>query len=68
MTPEQILTQFQQILTTMQRMVAASADTAERVDKLEAANGELLGQITKLQGTLELAEARLDRLENRRAD
>lgn len=54
MTPEQVVTQFQQILSTMQRMVAASADVAERVDQLEAGSGELLGKITELQGSLVL--------------
>ncbi len=68
MTPDQIITQFQQILTTMQRIVAASADTAERVDKLEAEQGEILGRLTELQGSLELLEARVAMLEGRQVN
>ena len=54
MTPDQIVSQFQQILGTMQRIVAASADLAERVDGLEQNSGELLGKLTAIQGNLQL--------------
>jgi hypothetical protein len=67
MTPEQIVGQFQQILTTMQRIVTASADTAERVDSLEVNSGEILGKLTELQGVLELLDARLKALEEKQA-
>ena len=46
--------QFQQILSTMQRIVNASADLAERVDGLEQNSGELLGRLTDIQGNLQL--------------
>ncbi len=54
MTSDQIVTQFQQILTTMQRMVAASADVAERVDRLTL--------------TVEMLEARIAALEGKRVN
>jgi len=54
MTPDQVVTQFQQILSTMQRIVNASADLAERVDGLEQNSGELLGRLTDIQGNLQL--------------
>jgi hypothetical protein len=82
MTPDQVVVQFQQILSTMQRMVAASADVAERVDQLEAGSGELLGKLTELQGSLvlllehyqkhasamEMLETRVALLEGRRVN
>ena len=54
MTPDQVVAQFQQILSTMQRIVNASADLAERVDGLEQNSGELLGKLTAIQGNLQL--------------
>ena len=54
MTPDQVVAQFQQILSTMQRIVSASADLAERVDGLEQNSGELLGKLTDIQGNLQL--------------
>ncbi len=54
MTPDQVVSQFQQILSTMQRIVNASADLAERVDGLEQNSGELLGRLTDIQGNLQL--------------
>ena len=54
MTPDQVVAQFQQILSTMQRIVNASADLAERVDGLEQNSGELLGKLTDIQGNLQL--------------
>lgn len=54
MTPDQVVAQFQQILSTMQRIVNASSDLADRVDGLEQNSGELLGKLTDIQGNLQL--------------
>jgi hypothetical protein len=54
MSPDQIIAQFQQILTTLQRIVTASGDLAERVDTLEQGSAEILGKLTALQGSLEI--------------
>jgi DNA repair exonuclease SbcCD ATPase subunit len=54
MSPDQIIAQFQQILTTLQRIVNASGDLAERVDTLEQGSAEILGKLTALQGSLEI--------------
>jgi hypothetical protein len=64
MTTEQIVAQFQQILLTMQRIVSASSDTADRVDQLEAGSGEILGKLTEIQGSLQLLEARVTAIES----
>jgi len=54
MTPDQIVDQFQQILATMQRMIAASADLARRIDVLEQASGEISGRLTHIDGNIQL--------------
>jgi len=54
MSPEQIVEQFQQILTTMKRIVDASSELAERVDGLERRSGDSLGALTAIQGHVQL--------------
>ncbi len=54
MTPDQIVSQFQQILATMQRMIAASAELAGRVDALEQIAGDISGKMTSIDGTVQL--------------
>jgi hypothetical protein len=52
MDSDEILKQLQQILATMQRIVQASGQLAERVDALEQQSGEKLGVLTSLEGSL----------------
>ena len=54
MSPDEIVTQFQQIVETLRRVVEASADVADRVEVLEHDNGEKIGLLTGLQGNLKL--------------
>lgn len=54
MSPDQIIAQFQQILATLQRIVTASGELADRVDTLEQGSAEILGKLTALQGSLEI--------------
>ena len=54
MTPDQVVSQFQQILSTLQRMIAASAQISDRVDVLEQGSGEILGKLTEVQGHLQI--------------
>jgi hypothetical protein len=48
MSPDEIVTQFQQIVETLRRVVEAPADVAARVEA-EHDNGEKLGLLTGLQ-------------------
>jgi chromosome segregation ATPase len=52
MSSDEIVKQMQQILATMQRIVQASGELAERVDGLEQQSGEKLGILTSLEGNL----------------
>jgi hypothetical protein len=54
MSPEQVVAQFQQILATLQRIVAASSGLSDRVDVLEQNSGETLGRLTELQGHVQI--------------
>jgi peptidoglycan hydrolase CwlO-like protein len=51
-SPDEIVKQFQQIVTTMQQIVQASAELADRVGTLEQQSGEKVGLLTSLQGHL----------------
>jgi conjugal transfer/entry exclusion protein len=53
MTPEEIVKQLQQIVSTLQQIVHASAALAERVETLEQQSGEKVGVLTSLQGHLQ---------------
>lgn len=54
MSPDQVVTQFQQILTTLQRIVNASSNLSDRVDALEQGSGEILGKLTEIQGHIQI--------------
>src|SRR4051812_9314011 len=54
MSPDEIVIQLQQIVTTMQQIVKGSAELAERVHALEDQSGEKVGLLTSLQGHLHL--------------
>jgi hypothetical protein len=54
MSPDEIVTQFQQIVATLKRTIEASAELAERVAVLEQQTGEKLGLLTSLQGHLKV--------------
>src|SRR5207249_8040084 len=50
MTNEEIVTQFQQIVETLQRIVNATGDLAARVEQIEDRTAEELGLLTGIQG------------------
>ena len=54
MTPDEIVKQLQQIVSTLQQVVHASAALAERVEELEQQSGEKVGVLTSLQGHLQV--------------
>ena len=53
MTQEQIISQLRQIVSTLQRIVTASGELADRVATLESRSNEL-GPLTAIQGSLSL--------------
>jgi len=53
MSPDEIVKQLQQIVSTLQKIVEGSADLAERVQALEQQSGEKVGLLTSLQGHLQ---------------
>jgi cell division septum initiation protein DivIVA len=54
MSPDEIVKQLQQIVSTLQKIVEGSADLAERVQALEQQSGEKVGLLTSLQGHLQV--------------
>ena len=54
MSPDEIVSQFQQIVETLRRVIEASAGLAGRLEALEHDNGEKLGLLTGLQGNLKV--------------
>lgn len=54
MSTDEIVQQMQQIVSTLQQIVQASAALAERVEKLEQQSGEKVGVLTSLQGHLQM--------------
>jgi len=54
MSPDEIVKQLQQIVSTLQQIVQGSADLAERVQALEQQSGEKVGLLTSLQGHLQV--------------
>jgi hypothetical protein len=52
-TQEQIVTQLQQIVVTLQRIVTASGELADRVATIESRSSDP-GPLTAIQGTLSL--------------
>ncbi len=54
MSPDEIVKQLQQIVSTLQQIVTGSADLAERIQVLEEQSGEKVGLLTSLQGHLHL--------------
>jgi hypothetical protein len=54
MSPDEIVKQMQQIVSTLQQIVQASAELAGRVEMLEQQAGEKVGAMTSLQGHLQL--------------
>jgi len=54
MSPDEIVKQMQQIVSTLQQIVQASAELAGRVEALEQQAGEKVGAMTSLQGHLQL--------------
>ena len=54
MTPDETVKQLQQIVSTLQQIVQASAALAERVETLEQHSGEKVGVLTSLQGHLQV--------------
>ena len=49
MSNDEIVKQLQQIISTLQQIVQASADLAERVGTLEQQSGDRVGLLTSLQ-------------------
>lgn len=54
MSPDEIVKQMQQIVSTLQQIVQASAELAGRVETLEQQSGEKVGLLTSLQGHLQV--------------
>ena len=54
MSNDEIVKQMQEIVSTLQQIVQASAELAGRVDTLEQKSGEKVGLMTSLQGHLQL--------------
>jgi len=54
MSSDEIVKQMQQIVSTLQQFVQASAELAGRVETLEQQAGERVGAMTSLQGHLQL--------------
>ena len=54
MSNDEIVTQMQQIVSTLQQIVQASGELATRVETLEQQAGEKVGAMTSLQGHLQL--------------
>ena len=54
MSPDEIVKQLQQIVSTLQQIVQGSADLAQRVQALEQQSGEKVGLLTSLQGHLQV--------------
>jgi hypothetical protein len=54
MSTEQIVEQFQQIVDTLQKIIAASQGLNERVETLERGTGDTLGALTSIQGNLQM--------------
>lgn len=54
MSPDEIVKQMQQIVSTLQQIVQASSELAGRVDALEQQSGEKVGLLTALQGHLQV--------------
>jgi oligoendopeptidase F len=52
MSPE-IIEQFQKIVSTMQRMIAASGEIAEKVDAMELRTNDTLAALTSIQSDLQ---------------
>ena len=52
--PDEIVKQLQQIVGTLQQIVHASAELADRVAALEQQSGEKVGVLTSLQGHLQV--------------
>ena len=52
MSPDEIVKQMQQIVSTLQQIVQASGELAGRVESLEQQAGEKVGLLTSLQGHL----------------
>ena len=53
MTHEQVVDQLRQIVATLQRIVAASGELADRVAAMESRSNEV-GPLTAIQGSLTL--------------
>ena len=54
MSSDEIVKQLQQIVNMLQQIVQASAELADRVEKLEQQSGEKVGVLTSLQGHLQV--------------
>jgi hypothetical protein len=54
MSTEQIVEQFQQIVETLQKIIAGSQGLNERVESLEHGTGEILGSLTSIQSNLQM--------------
>ena len=52
--PDEFAKQLQQIVSTLQQIVHASAELADRVAALEQQSGEKVGVLTSLQGHLQV--------------
>jgi K+-sensing histidine kinase KdpD len=60
LTHEQIVDQLRQIVATLQRIVSASGELADRVTTLESRSHEL-GPLTAIQGSLTLLLEQIQR-------
>jgi cell division septum initiation protein DivIVA len=59
-TQEQVIDQLRQIVATLQRIVTASGELADRVATLESRSSEL-GPLTAIQGSLSLLLEQIQR-------